>query len=176
MFLAAETVARTQPGKVKRLPEPFIGVPDELRYGVRVANLPYVANVLRKFGISYIYAVQSAAQEDALYGQQGAQELRAAAATSIYGGIDPASARDVADRAGQTAVVRATRTGEIGRGSEQLQMLDTFTVGDQQRLADGESVIIGRGLAPFVAYTRATYGQRGLRRRIGQELTTVTGT
>ncbi|WP_353649223.1 hypothetical protein ABLG96_20875 [Nakamurella sp. A5-74] len=52
-------------------------------------------------------------------------------------------------------------------------MLDTFTVGDQQRLADGESVIIGRGLAPFVAYTRATYEQRGLRRRIGQELATV---
>lgn len=173
MFLAAEIVARTQPGKVKRLPQPFIGVLDELRYGVRVANLPYVANVLRKFGISYIYAVQSASQEDALYGQQGANELRAAAATSIYGGIDPASARDVADRAGQTAVVRATRTGEIGHGSEQLQMLDTFTIGDQQRLADGESVIIGRGLAPFVAYTRATYEQRGLRRRIGQELTTV---
>ncbi len=174
MFLAAETVARRQPGKKKRLPQTFMGVLDELRYGVRVANLPYVANVLRKFGISYIYAVQSAAQEEALYGRQGAEELRAAAGTSIHGGIDPASARDVADRAGQAAVVRATRSSEPGQFSEQVQMLDTFTVGDQQRLADGESVIVGRGMGAFVAYTPATYEQRGMHRRIRKEETDVT--
>lgn len=174
MFLAAERVARRQPGRVKRLPQPFVGVLDELRYGVRVAQLPYVANVLRKFGISYLYAVQSAGQEETLYGEQDAEELRSAAATSIYGGIDPASAREVADRAGQTAIVVATR-GD-GSFSEQTQMRDVFTIADQQKLGDGESVIVGRGVAPFVAYTPLTFEQRRLRRRIAAEVDQVNTT
>lgn len=55
-------------------------------------------------------------------------------------------------------------------------MRDTLIIGDQQRLADGQSVIIGRGLRPFVAYTRATYEQLSLRHRIGQEPATVNWT
>lgn len=175
VFMAAERVARRLPGK-KRLPQPFIGVLDELKYGVRVANLPYVASVLRKFGISYIYAVQSASQEDALYGRATAEELRAAAGMSLYGGIDPASAQDVAARAGQAAVVRASRGSEPGQFSEQVQMLDTFTVGDQQLLDDGESVILGRGLAAFKAYTPGIWESRSLRREIARETKQVTAT
>jgi type IV secretory pathway TraG/TraD family ATPase VirD4 len=58
MFLAAETAAvRT---RRTRLPQPYIAVLDELRYGITVPNLPYVASAQRKFGIGYVYAVQSA--------------------------------------------------------------------------------------------------------------------
>lgn len=174
MFLAAEHVARSLPGKKKRLPQTFIGVLDELRYGVRVSNLPYVANVLRKFGISYIYACQSSGQEQALFGPDGAEELRAAAATSIYGGIDPTAAKDITDRAGATGVVTASR-GTGGHHSEQVQLQDTLTIGDQQRLADGESVILGRGIAPFLTYTRAVYETRRLRRQVDTETTRVNG-
>lgn len=176
VFMSAERVARQQPGDKKRLPQPFIGVLDELKYGVRVANLPYVASVLRKFGISYIYAVQSASQEDALFGRSTAEELRAAAGMSLYGGIDPASAQDVSARAGQAAVVRATRGSEPGQFSEQVQMLDTFTVGDQQLLDDGESVIVGRGLAAFKAYTPGIWESRSVRRQIGHESRQVNAT
>ncbi len=170
MFLAAERVARRQPGHTKRLPHPFMGVLDELKYGVRVANLPYVAGGMRKFGIGYVYACQTATQEQQLYGDNDAQVLRDLADTWIIGGIDPASAKDIADRAGQTAVVRATRGLDAGQGSEQLQMLDVLPTSDQQVLQNGQAVIVGRGVKPFIAYTKLIY-QRGwrYRRRITSE-------
>ncbi len=98
MFLAAEQVARAT--KAKRLPEPFYGVLDELRYGVRVANLEYVANTMRKFGVSYVYCVTNGADEVAVYGPSGAALLKAVAGVSIYGGTDEASAADITDRPG----------------------------------------------------------------------------
>ncbi len=61
VFTAAESAALRLPAR--RLNEPFIGVIDELRYGVRISSLPYVAASMRKYGIGYIYAAQSSAQE-----------------------------------------------------------------------------------------------------------------
>lgn len=170
MFLAAERVARRQPGARKRLPHTFMGVLDELKYGVRVANLPYVAGGMRKFGISYVYACQTATQEEQLYGENDARVLRDLADTSIIGGIDPASAKEIAERAGQTAVVRATRGLEPGQGSEQVQMLDVLPVSDQQELQNGEAVVVGRGLKPFISHTKLIYERgRRYRRRIAKE-------
>lgn len=164
VFLAAERVARRQPGAKKRLPNTFVGVLDELKYGVRVANLPYVAGGMRKFGISYVYACQTATQEEQLYGERDAQVLKDLADTWIIGGIDPASAEDIAKRAGQAAVVRASRGLEPGQGSEQVQMLDVLPISDQQELQNGEAVIVGRGLKPFIAHTKLIY-ERGRRYR-----------
>jgi type IV secretion system protein VirD4 len=170
MFLAAERVARRQPGRTKRLPNTFMGVLDELKYGVRVANLPYVAGGMRKFGISYVYACQTATQEEQLYGPNDARVLRDLADTSIIGGIDPASAKDIADRAGQTAVVRASRGLQPGQGSEQLQMLDVLPISDQQELQNGQAVVLGAGLKPFIIYTKSIYERgRRYRHRITQE-------
>lgn len=170
VFLAAERVARRQPGARKRLPNTFVGVLDELKYGVRVANLPYVAGGMRKFGISYVYACQTATQEEQLYGERDAQVLKDLADTWIVGGIDPASAEDIAKRAGQTAVVRASRSLVPGQGSEQLQMLDVLPVSDQQELQNGEAIVVGRGLKPFIAHTKLIYERgRRYRRRIAAE-------
>ncbi|MGH8917812.1 MAG: type IV secretory system conjugative DNA transfer family protein, partial [Actinomycetes bacterium] len=161
---AAETAAlRT---RRKRLPQPYIAVLDELRYGVTVPNLPYVASAQRKFGIGYVYAVQSATQEDAVYGTD-ASALRSAAGVSIYGGIDIDSARELSERAGVTPVVTATRGP--GRNTEQIQLQDTLTIGDQQQLADGEATVVVRGLAPFLAWVPSIYEQRKVNRRISEE-------
>lgn len=170
MFLAAERVARGQPGEKKRLPNTFMGVLDELKYGVRVANLPYVAGGMRKFGISYVYACQTATQEEQLYGQSDARVLKDLADSWIIGGIDPASAKDIADRAGQTAVVSATRGLEPGQGSEQVQMRDVLPISDQQELQNGEAIIIGRGLKPFISHSKLIYerGRRYRRRIVGE--------
>lgn len=157
-FFAAENVALRC--RSKRLPLPFLGVIDEMRYGVTVSHMPYVASAQRKYNISYIYTVQSSTQEEAVYGDD-AQALRDAAGISIIGGIDIASAKETSDRAGQAPVVNPTR-GMLSNESTQLQ--DVFTIGDQQKLADGESVIIARGLAPFKAYTRS-FRQNWLQRR-----------
>lgn len=72
--------------------------------------------MLRKLGISSIHAVWFAAQVVAMCGQQGASGLRGATATSVYGGLEPASAQDVVDWADQTAVVRAASSGEVAYG------------------------------------------------------------
>ena len=53
MVLAAEQVARHKTGTHKRLPLSFYAILDELRFGVRLPTLPYISNVLRKFGIDY---------------------------------------------------------------------------------------------------------------------------
>lgn len=169
MFLAAERVARRQPGRKKRLPRTFVGVLDELRFGVRVANLPYVANALRKFGISYVYAATNGGDEAQLYGQSDAVLLQSVAGTSIYGGIDPSSAKDISDRAGNTPVVTATR-GSERHNSESPQMQETLPISDQQRLGDGECVVVGRGIAPFLAYVPGTFENRWLSRRIDREV------
>ena len=171
MFLAAESVAQAQRGK-RRLNRPFIGVLDEMLHGVRVSILPYVGAGQRKYGIGYVYACQSAGQEEQAYGTKTAEELRAVAGLSIYGGIDASSADEITRRAGSTSVVTAQR-GNEGHHSEGVQMLETFTVGDQQQLADGESVLVGRGVSPFLAYTPAVFERRGLRKQVGREVSAV---
>lgn len=168
MFLAAEQAAlRT---RRKRLPQPYIAVLDELRYGITVPNLPYVASAQRKFGIGYVYAVQSTTQEDAVYGKD-APALRAAAGVSLYGGIDIDSARELSERAGVTPVVTATRG--VGTHTEHIQLQDTLTIGDQQQLADGQATVVVRGLAPFLAWVPSIYEQRSLHRRIRREAEAV---
>lgn len=166
MFYAAERVALAQPGRTKRLPHPFVAVLDELRYGVTVPNLPYVANALRKYGIGYIYSVQGSSQEEAVYGRD-AQALRDAAGVTIVGGIDIDSARELSERAGTTPVVTATRGRDMH--TEHIQLQDTLTVADQQRLADGEATVIARGLPEFLTYTPSARERGRLRRRISRE-------
>lgn len=159
MFLAAESVAlRT---RARRLPTPFIAVLDELRYAITIPNLPYIASAMRKYGIGYVYTLQSATQEDAVYGAD-APALRAAAGVSICGGIDIDSSRELSDRAGVTTVVTPTRGDH--RYTEHLQPQTTLTIGDQQQLADGEATVIVRGLAPFFARI-PSFRERGVMKR-----------
>lgn len=168
MFLAAETVAlRT---RHRRLPQPYIAVIDELRYGITIPNLAYVASAQRKYGIGYVYGVQSASQEDAVYGTD-APALRAAAGVTVVGGIDIDSARELSDRAGPTPVVTPAR--EAGHHSEYIQLHDTLTIADQQRLGDGHAVFIVRGLAPFLAWVPSIHDKRSLARTITTEADTV---
>ena len=164
MFMAAETVALRQRGQ--RLPVPFIAVIDELRYGVTVPNLPYVANSQRKYGIGFVYSVQSSSQEEAVYGNDAAA-LRDAAGITIVGGIDINLAKELSDRAGTTTVVTATR-GTAHR-SEHTERQDTLSVADQQNLDDGHAVILARGLPPFIGHAPSLFDQRRLHRRIRRE-------
>jgi hypothetical protein len=174
VFVAAEAVALG--GRHRRLPQPFIGVVDELRYGITIPNLPYVASGQRKYGIGYVYGVQTASQEDAVYGPDAAA-LRAAAGVSIIGGIDIDSADDLSDRAGVTPVVTpirsSRRAGHATGHSEQIQHQDVLSVADQQRLADGDAVVIARGLAPFLAFIPSYRDIRALNRTIGAEVDAV---
>jgi type IV secretory pathway TraG/TraD family ATPase VirD4 len=169
MFMAAETVALHQPGQ--RLPVPFIAVLDELRYGVTVPNLPYVASSQRKYGIGFVYSVQSSSQEEAVYGKDAAA-LRDAAGITIVGGIDINLAKELSDRAGTTTVVTAAR-GTSSR-SEHTERQDTLTVADQQNLADGHAVVLARGLPPFIGHAPSLYDQRRRHGRIRREETQVT--
>ena len=164
MFMAAETVALRQPGQ--RLPVPFIAVLDELRYGVTVPNLPYVASSQRKYGIGFAYSVQSTSQEEAVYGKDAAA-LRDAAGITIVGGIDINLAKELSDRAGTTTVVTATR-GTAHR-SEHTERQDTLSIADQQNLADGHAVILARGLPPFIGHAPSLFDQHRLYRRIRHE-------
>jgi hypothetical protein len=169
MFMAAETVALRQPGQ--RLPVPFIAVLDELRYGVTVPNLPYVASSQRKFGIGFVYSVQSSSQEEAVYGKDAAA-LRDAAGVTIVGGIDINLAKELSDRAGTTTVVTAAR-GTASR-SEHTERQDSLTVADQQNLADGHAVVLARGLPPFIGHAPSLYAKHRLLRRIRREEAEVT--
>jgi type IV secretory pathway TraG/TraD family ATPase VirD4 len=169
LLLAAEQVARSTPEK--RLPQTFVAVLDELRYGVRVSNLPYVANTMRKYGVTYVTCSTNSGDEEALYGETAAALLKGAG-TSIYGGMDEGSAKDISDRAGQTPVVTASHGGLMG-GSESVQHLDALTAADLQRLGAGESVVIRQGLPPVIMFTPSVYEQRGLRRRIKRETAAV---
>ena len=169
MFMAAENVALREPGG--RLPVPFIAVVDELRYGVTVPNLPYVASSQRKYGIGFVYSVQSSSQEEAVYGKDSAA-LRDAAGVTIVGGIDINLAKELSDRAGTTTVVTASRG--IGHRSEHTERQDTLSVADQQGLADGHAVVLARGLPPFVGHAPSLYDKRWLYRRIRREEDKVT--
>lgn len=168
LFMAAEAAALTS--FRRRLPQPFIGVIDEVRYGITVPNLPYVASAQRKYNIGYVYGVQTASQEDTVYGPDTAA-LRAAAGVSIIGGIDVDSARELSDRAGPTPVVTSTRGADVH--NEYIQVQDTLTIADQQRLADGQAVVIARGLAPFLAFVPSYRDTQTLARRIDREADTV---
>ncbi len=119
---------------------------------MRISSLPYVAASTRKYGIGYIYAAQSSAQDEQVYGEHAARELRDAAGLSIHGGFDTASAGGVTDRAGRTSVVTAGR-GHDGQSHE--------------------SVILGSGIKVFLAYTDAYYEHRRHRRRIGREAAAI---
>lgn len=164
MFLAAETVALRSPHR--RLSQPYVAVLDELRYAITVTNLPYVASVQRKYGITYVYSVQSSTQEDAVYGKD-APALRQAAGISIYGGIDIDAAGELSQRAGLTPVVTPTRGRH--RDDQSIQLHATLTVGDQQQLADGEAVFIARGLPVFLGWMPSIYKRGRLDRRIRAE-------
>jgi hypothetical protein len=164
VFVAAEQVARASGGRSPA----FYAVLDELRSGVRVATLPDIASEKRKFRIGYVYACTNGGDEAALYGEADAARLRAAAGTSIYGGLDPQSMDDITERAGRTDVVRATRSA-TGARSETPQEFDTLTAADMQQLADGESVIVGRDLPPFLAVSKGVHEIRSLRRQIHRE-------
>ena len=150
---------------------PFIAVLDELRYGVTVPNLPYVASSQRKYGIGFVYSVQSSSQEEAVYGKDAAA-LRDAAGVTIVGGIDINLAKELSDRAGTTTVVTAAR-GTASR-SEHTERQDTLTVADQQNLADGHAVVLARGLPPFIGHAPSLYDQHRLHRRIRREEAQVT--
>lgn len=169
MFLAAERVARRSPGR--RLPETFMGVFDELYAGVRVPILPYVAAVQRKYGISFAYAVQSSMDEDDMYGRPGAQRLRTQCHT-IIGGYDPESAQETTRRAGPVSTVSATR-GSKGHRTEQGHSENALPESDQQELRDGDSVILGLGIKPFLTHTHRADHQRCERRTIGAETRAV---
>lgn len=155
MFHAAERVALTR--RRARLTPPFVGVLDEVAYGTTVTDLPYVVNGQRKFGISVIWSVQSSSQEETVYGDD-AQAIRDGAGVSLYGGIDIDHARQLADRAGQTPVVTATRGNHLS--SEHVDHQDALSIADQQDLDDGESVVVTRGLRPFLAYSESIYDTR----------------
>ena len=166
MFMAAERTAQTLP--TRRHPQTFMGVLDELKNGVRVPILPHVASAQRKYGISYIYATQTAADEEELYGKRGAAIIRKQAGISVIGGYDSEIARETSDRAGKSTVVTAGR-GNGGHRSEHLQFEDTLSISDQQELGDGHSVVLARGLLPFLAYTDRVDHHRAARRRIRAE-------
>ena len=166
MFMAAERTAQTLP--TRRHPQTFMGVLDELKNGVRVPILPHVASAQRKYGISYIYATQTAADEEELYGKRGAAIIRKQAGISIIGGYDSEIAQETSDRAGKSTVVTAGR-GNGGHRSEHLQFEDTLSISDQQELGDGHSVVLARGLLPFLAYTDRVDHHRAARRRIRAE-------
>ncbi|WP_157495430.1 type IV secretory system conjugative DNA transfer family protein [Kutzneria sp. 744] len=169
LFAVAEEVALSR--RSKRLALPFIGVHDELRFGVPVPSLPSVANSQRKFGIGMVYAVQDSTQEDEVFGRRAAS-LRAAAGVSISGGIDPISAEEISRRAGTTPVVTTSRGSEFA--TEQVSWFEALTIADQQRLGDGQSTVVARGLTPFVAEVRSIKERPLLRRRIDREVRQVT--
>ena len=169
VFVAAEHVARTSSGRSPA----FYAVLDELRSGVRVATLPDIASEKRKFRIGYLYACTNGGDEAALYGQADAARLKAAAGVSIYGGLDEQSVDDITGRAGETSVVQASRGGIAGTRQESIQQHEVLTKSDIQQLDDGESVIIGRNLLPFLAVSKGVHETRSLRRRITREAATL---
>ena len=169
LFLAAERTARRLPGG--RLRQTFMGVFDELFAGVRMPLLPYVASVQRKYGISYAYAIQSSSDEDELFGKSGAQRLRNQSVT-IIGGYDSDSAQETARRAGRTGVV--TRSQHLdGGGSEHTQLEDVLPESDQQTLKNGQSIVLGLGIAPFLAATERVDRRKPVRADLVQQMREV---
>ena len=171
MFMSAERTARRLPGR--RLPHTFMGVFDELKAGVRLAILPYVTTVQRKYGISFAYAIQSSMDEEEMFGKAGAQRLRDNCVT-VVGGYDGSSAQETSRRAGKTPVVVASR-GTGGHRNEHTQLEDTLPESDQGELEDGQSVVLGRGILPFLAATNRVDKPRKARTQIRQEIADVEG-
>ena len=138
MVLAAEQVARHKTGTHKRLPLPFYAILDELRFGVRLPTLPYISNVLRKFGIDYVYACTNGGDEEALYGEADADILQTNA-TSIYGGFDKRSAPEINDVAGRASVVVASRNddGGVTQSEEQRDVLTAVGPAETRRRGSG---------------------------------------
>jgi len=163
MFMTAERVARRLPGR--RLPQTFMGVFDELLAGVRCPMLPHVAAVQRKYGISYCYAIQSSSDEEEMFGKAGAERIRTLS-TSIYGGYDIGSAQETARRAGRTGVVGRSKAINGFGGSEQVQQEEVLPESDQQQLQDGESIVLGMGISPFLGYTP----RADRKRKIGKDI------
>jgi type IV secretory pathway TraG/TraD family ATPase VirD4 len=116
--------------------------------------------------------VQSSAQEDSIYGTD-AQALRDAAGVTVVGGIDINSAKEISERAGITPVVTPSRGSGLRSHTEHVQQQETFTIGDQQELGDGQAVIMARGLSPFIAYTPSIWEQRAIRNLITAEAEAV---
>ena len=171
MFMSAERTARTLPGR--RLPTTFMGVFDELKAGVRLVILPYVTTVQRKYGISFAYAIQSSMDEEEMFGKAGAGRLRDNCIT-LVGGYDGSSAQETARRAGKTPVVVASR-GTGGHRSEHTQLEETLPESDQGELEDGQSVVLGRGILPFLASTGRVDKSQKVRAQIAQEMKEVEG-
>lgn len=163
-YYAAERAALGRRGK--RLPLPFMGMHDEVRYGITISALPYAGSALRKYNVGYVYSVQSSSQEDIVYGPD-APALRDAAGVSVVGGIDISSARELSDRAGPVPVVTPTRGDHLS--SEHVVTQEALTIADQQELADSESVIVTRGAKPFIAHTPSYRDRRRTRRQIDNE-------
>ena len=172
MFMTAERVARQLPGR--RLPQTFMGVFDELLAGVRCPMLPHVAAVQRKYGISYAYAIQSSSDEEEMFGRAGAERIRTLS-TSIYGGYDIGSAQEIAERAGRDGVVGRSRAINGFGGSEQVQQEDVLPKSDQQQLQDGQSIVVGMGISPFIAYTHRADRKRRVGKDIHQQMSDVEG-
>ena len=170
MFMTAERVARRLPGR--RLPHTFMGIFDELLAGVRCPMLPHVAAVQRKYGISYCYAIQSSSDEEEMFGKAGAERIRTLS-TSIYGGYDIGSAQETARRAGRTGVVGRSKAVNGFGGSEQVQQEDVLPESDQQQLQDGESIVLGMGISPFLGYTPRADRKRKVGKDIHQQMEEV---
>ncbi|MCK2239989.1 MULTISPECIES: type IV secretory system conjugative DNA transfer family protein [unclassified Crossiella] len=172
VFRAGEQEALAQPAPY-RLPQPFIGVVDELRAGITIPDLPYTVTARRKYGIGVIYAVQSASQEDALYGAE-AEALRSGARVSVVGGLEMSSASELTRRAGVGPVVVPTHADRLGgRNSETVAREEILPISDQQRLRDGEAVLAVHGLPLMVARLPSTYEQWWLARRLRHEAAAV---
>jgi hypothetical protein len=168
-FFAAQRVAQRRPGR--RLDPPFVGILDELRYGVKIDQLPYVASTMRKNGILFCYAALTATNEESVYGQEAAA-LRNLCGVNIFGGADEASAETLSKYAGNQKVVHGGYA--MGRPSEQVADEPVLTLADQQAMPDGEAVIRAREAEEFTAfmpYCLAGRTGRRIRREAHQALT-----
>lgn len=163
---AGEQVARSRTDGPARLPEALGLFLDELRRGIRIAELPRIRQTSRKFGITCIYACTNGGDEAALYGEHDAAALKAGA-VSVYAGYDEATAPDVEKASGNRPVVTSTWS-KHGR-SEHEEMRPVLDAADMQRLPAGDAVVVAPGMAPFIVHCPSVYEQRGLRRQITRE-------
>ena len=170
---AGEQVARGRQDGPARLPEALGLFLDELRRGIRIAELPRIRQTSRKFGITCIYACTNGGDESALYGEHDAAALKAGA-VSVYAGYDEATAPDVEKASGNRPVVTSTWSKD-GR-SEHEEMRPVLDAADMQRLPAGDAVVVAPGMAPFIVHCPSVYERRRLRRRIAREKRAVRNT
>lgn len=161
-----EVVDEDDDPPAQRLPDPLALFLDELRRGIRLAELPRIRQTSRKFGITYAYACTNGGDEKALYGEEDADALESGAVT-LVGGYDKQAAPEVEKVSGQRAVVTAVWTKD-GR-SEHEEMRAVIDSADLQKLPAGDAVVVAPGMSPFIVHCRSIYEQRGLRRRIARE-------